>query len=245
MRQQLEPYNNVIDRVESAGSQDRTRLSPQLTSLGWTGYDPRDVTQFLPLLRHAAVSRVLSFDRIDHPELGLRATLPVAMTGLAIHVRTGATLAARPGGVPRASGFDAPRRGAHAARRDLGPLYDVALEGPEALRAAPCRTGRAQTVSMLPGEERYESDSDGPGWLVVRSTHARGWQATVDGLPTALLRADGRHRAVAVPAGRHTVTLRYEPPWLWTGVALTLLAVAALFWIVVRGEINRIGLVRP
>src|SRR3970040_2900848 len=86
MRQQLEPYNNVMNRVETAGSQDRTRVSPLLTSTGWTGYDPRDVTQFLPRLRHAAVSRVLSFDRIEHPDLRLRATVPVAMTGLAIHV---------------------------------------------------------------------------------------------------------------------------------------------------------------
>lgn len=246
MRQQLEPYNNVMNRVETAGSQDRTRFSPLLTSLGWTGYDPRDVRQFLPLLRHAAVSRVLSFDRIDHPELGLRAVLPVAMTGLAIHVYE----LERPW--PRvlvacrvhwaSTRLDAARM-PHAVTWD--PYRDVALEGPDAMRATPCRTGRAQTVSMLPGEERYDSESDGPGWLVVRSTHARGWRATVDGQPAALLRADGRHRAVAVPAGRHTVTLRYEPPWLWAGVALTLLSVAALSWILVRRRKNGIGLVRP
>ncbi|HSF21813.1 MAG TPA: hypothetical protein VLA81_07215, partial [Burkholderiales bacterium] len=82
MRQQLEPYNNLMNRVETAGSLDRTRLSPMLSSLGWTGYDPRDVTEFLPLLRHAAVSRILSFDPLAHPDLELRRTVAVGLTGL-------------------------------------------------------------------------------------------------------------------------------------------------------------------
>jgi len=234
MRQQLEPYNNVMNRVETAGSQDRTRLSPLLTSIGWTGYDPRDATQFLPLLRHAAVSRVLSFDPVDHPELRLRATVPVAITGLAIYVYE----LKRPW--PRvliacrahwaSTRLDA-ARAPHAANWD--PYRDVAFEDRDALRMAGCNSGRARTVSLLPDVERYESESDGPGWLLVRSTHARGWRATVDGQPAVLMRADGRHRAVAVPSGRHTVTLRYEPPWLWPGVALTLFAVVTLLGILV------------
>jgi hypothetical protein len=233
MRQQLEPYNNLMNRVETAGSQDRTRVSPLLTSTGWTGYDSREVAQFLPLLRHAAVSRVLSFDPIDHPELRLRATVTITMTGLAIHVYE----LRRPW--PRvlvacraqwASTRLGAARAPHAATWD--PYRDVAFEDPDAVRAAACSTGRARTISLLPDEERYESESDGPGWLVVRSTHARGWRATLDGQPAALLRADGRHRAVAIPSGRHTVTLRYEPPWLWPGVALTLFSVATLLWIV-------------
>jgi len=235
MRQQLEPYNNLMSRVETAGSQDRTRLSPLLSSLGWTGYDPRDVTEFLPLLRHAAVSRILSFDPLAHPELDLRRTVAVGLTGLALHVyelkrpwprvlvacrahraRTRVEAALMP----------------HAATWD--PRRDVAFEDPDALRVAACSSGRARTLSRLPDEERYESESDGPGWLLVRSTHARGWRATVDGGPAALLRADGRHRAVAIPSGRHTVRLKYEPPWLWPGVALTLLSVTIVLWIFVR-----------
>jgi hypothetical protein len=129
-------------------------------------------------------------------------------------------------------------RAPHAATWD--PYRDVAFEDPNAMHAAACSTGRVRTVSLLPDEERYESESDGPGWLVVRSTHARGWRATVDGQPAALLRADGRHRAVAIPSGRHTVTLKYEPPWLWPGVALTLLSVATVFWIFVRQRRKRV-----
>lgn len=235
MRQQLEPYLNLMDRVETAGSQDRTRLSPLLSSLGWTGFDLGDVTRFLPVLRHAAVSRVLSFDPIEHPELGLRRVVPVGLTGLTLHVYElrqpwpRVLVACRARWV--ATRLDA-ARAPHAAAWD--PNRDVAFEGPGTTHAESCRTGRARAVSLLPDEERYESESDGPGWLLVRSTHARGWRATVDGEPAVLLRADGRHRAVALPAGRHTVTLRYEPPGLWPGMILTLLAGATLTWIFVR-----------
>ena len=240
LRQQLEPYNNVMNRVETAGSQDRTRLSPLLTSLGWTGYDLRDVTQYLPALRHAAVSRILSFDPIEHPELGLRRLVPVGLTGLTLHVYElrrpwpRVLVACRAQWVP--TRLDAARV-PHAATWD--PQRDIAFEGPGATRAETCRSGRARAVSLRPDEERYESESDGPGWLLVRSTHARGWRATVDGKPAVLLRADGRHRAVALPAGRHAVTLRYEPPGLWPGTILTLLSGAALAWIFVRRRVRR------
>lgn len=235
MRQQLEPYNNLMNRVETAGSQDRMRLSPLLSSLGWTGYDPRDVTEFLPLLRHAAVSRILSFDPLAHPDLELRRTVAVGLTGLALHVYAlkrpwpRVLVACRAHrALTRVEAAVMP----HAATWD--PLRDVAFEDPDALRVAACSSGRARILSRLTDEERYESESDGPGWLLVRSTHARGWRATVDGEPAAVLRADGRHRAVAIPSGRHTVRLNYEPPWLWPGFALTLLSVTIVLGIFVR-----------
>jgi len=231
MRQELEAYLNVMSRVETAGSQDRTRLSPLYSALGWTGYDRGDVTQFLPLLHHAAVSRILSFDPLEHPELDLRRTVPVGLTGLTLHVYAlkhpwpRVLVACR--AHRAATRLDA-ALAPHAATWDSN--RDVAFEDPGVLPAAACSTAGALTISRLPNEERYEVESDGPGWLLVRSTHARGWRATLDGHPAALLRADGRHRAVAVPAGRHTVTLRYEPPGLWPGVILTCLSAAAVLW---------------
>jgi hypothetical protein len=231
LRQQLEPYLNLMSRVETAGSQDRTRLSPLLSSLGWTGYDARDVTQFLPLLRHAAVSRILAFDPIEHPDLVLRRSVPAGLTGLTVYVyelkRPWPRVLVACRAHAAATRLDA-ARAPHAPTWDPG--RDVAFEDAGALRVAACAAARARIVSLLPDEERYETESDGPGWLLVRSSHARGWRATVNGEPAAVLRADGRHRAVAVPAGRHAVVLRYEPPGLWIGVVWTLLSAAAVLW---------------
>ena len=65
-----------------------------------------------------------------------------------------------------------------------------------------------------------------------RGCHARGWRAHVDGVPAPVVRANGKHRAVAVSAGRHEVVLRYAPPGLVVGLALSvvsLLLAAVLF----------------
>jgi uncharacterized membrane protein YfhO len=69
--------------------------------------------------------------------------------------------------------------------------------------------------------------SDGPGYLVTRDSFASGWRATVDGRAAPVLRANGKHRAVAVPGGRHRVEMRYHPPGLALGIALTGIAAVA------------------
>jgi uncharacterized membrane protein YfhO len=47
----------------------------------------------------------------------------------------------------------------------------------------------------------------------------------VDGEPARVYRADHLLRAVAIPAGRHTVEMRYESTALRTGIAVSLLTV--------------------
>jgi len=48
-----------------------------------------------------------------------------------------------------------------------------------------------------------------------------GWRATVDGVATPVRRANLAFRAVPVPPGRHVVEMRYRPPELAIGVALS------------------------
>jgi hypothetical protein len=50
-----------------------------------------------------------------------------------------------------------------------------------------------------------------PAVLVLNDSHYPGWQATLDGVATPLLRANTAFRAVAVPAGEHIVEMRYRP----------------------------------
>jgi uncharacterized membrane protein YfhO len=100
----------------------------------------------------------------------------------------------------------------------------VVVEGPA---EASCRSGRARRTSFGPGREQYAVEADGAGYLVTRDSHARGWRAWVDGQATPVLRAQGKHRAVAVPPGRHDVVLRYRPPGLWMGCGVSGLALCA------------------
>lgn len=60
------------------------------------------------------------------------------------------------------------------------------------------------------------------GWIVISQAAWRGWQATVDGAPTPLVRANHAFLAVHVAAGAHLVRLTYLPRAFVIGRAVTL-----------------------
>jgi hypothetical protein len=75
---------------------------------------------------------------------------------------------------------------------------------------------------------------EGPALLLLDDLFYPGWTATVDGRPAQILRANVISRAVAVPAGRHTVAFDYGPKYFYVGLVMSLLTwVAALAGIVV------------
>ena len=50
--------------------------------------------------------------------------------------------------------------------------------------------------------------TNGSGMLVLAETWYPGWQATVDGHPTEVIKANGVLRGVCLPAGQHTLRIR-------------------------------------
>ncbi len=234
-RQTLAPYSNMMDRVETAEATDLTSFVPRAPELGSDHYEPGAVGRLVPWLRNASVSRVLSLDPLDHPALERLARVPAGPPGLAIHAYRlrdpwpRAYVACRivgsgedPAMAPYAPGFD--------------PGRDVALSGSPS--APSCRSGLARRTAFASGRERYEVEADGAGYLVTRDSFARGWRAWVDGVEAPVLRSNGKHRAVPLPAGARDVTLRYDPPGLWIGLLLTLLSllVALGVWVAAPGR---------
>ncbi len=73
-----------------------------------------------------------------------------------------------------------------------------------------------------------EVTAEGPTVVVVRDGWAAGWKAAVDGRPAPVWRADGRHRAVPIEAGRHHVRLWYEPPGRDRGLVIAAVAATLL-----------------
>lgn len=75
---------------------------------------------------------------------------------------------------------------------------------------------------------------DGDYYLVVRETHFPGWMASADGLPVETVTLETNHSAsrregfigVRLLPGRHTYTLRYQPPGLAAGVVIFLITLA-------------------
>ena len=66
------------------------------------------------------------------------------------------------------------------------------------------------------------------GVLVLSDNWYPGWQATLDGRPVEVLRADAAIRAVAVPAGPHRVEMRYRLPGMGWAAALSLATLAGV-----------------
>ncbi|MGE0456207.1 MAG: hypothetical protein AB7O37_22335 [Vicinamibacteria bacterium] len=103
------------------------------------------------------------------------------------------------------------------ALRDARPLVELRAVG-----TAEPAAGVARVLAERPGQYRIAVSAAEAASLVVREAWAEGWRAEVDGRDVGLVRADGRHLGLGVPAGASVVTLRYEAPRLRSGVALSL-----------------------
>ncbi len=96
----------------------------------------------------------------------------------------------------------------------------------------PGGTGTAVITYYTPNSITIVTNSDGPAYLVLADTYYPGWQATVDGAPIDVFRANSVVRAVAIPAGEHEVRFTFQPVDFYVGVvitAVTLLFVVATF----------------
>jgi len=86
------------------------------------------------------------------------------------------------------------------------------------------------TVSLVDRSERVTLDvtATQPGFVVLTDQYYPGWTATVDGVPTPILRANYAFRAVHVPAGRTVVEFRYRPRSVWLGAVISLTTLAGI-----------------
>lgn len=81
-----------------------------------------------------------------------------------------------------------------------------------------------------PREIVYEVRTDRPRLLVFSEVYyPEGWTATVSDAPAPVLRTDYALRGVPVPAGRHLVALRYDPPVHRTGQLVAWVAALGVY----------------
>lgn len=78
-------------------------------------------------------------------------------------------------------------------------------------RFTPQPPGTARIVSYRNTEVVIEADSRGGGFVVLNDIWHPWWSALIDGQAAAIHRANVLFRAVEVPAGKHTVTFRFDP----------------------------------
>ncbi len=88
-------------------------------------------------------------------------------------------------------------------------------------------TGTATITRYEADEIEVTTTSDRPGILVLSEVWYPAWKAYIDGAESEVMIADYSLRGVAIPAGSHTVTMRYESATFATGMWITLLTLAA------------------
>lgn len=88
--------------------------------------------------------------------------------------------------------------------------------------------GHAKLTYVTPEHLRITVETDTAGLLVLSETYDPGWKAYIDGEPADVLVANHLFRAVPVPAGAHTVELRYQPESLRFGLVVSVLTFLVL-----------------
>ena len=118
----------------------------------------------------------------------------------------------------------------------VDPRMTVLLEGPAPPVAAPngVESDVAQITRADPDGLTLSTASTADGVLVVSEVYAKGWRAWVDGVETPVLPAFHTLQGIALPAGDHVVTLRYDPLSLRLGLWISgfafLAFLAAALW---------------
>ena len=83
------------------------------------------------------------------------------------------------------------------------------------------------------GYGTWSVTSERPSLFVTSYAWMEGWTATVDGKPAPVARTNALVLGVPVPAGTHTVTLRFTPPGWTTGRNITIIALVIVVLLLV------------
>ena len=113
----------------------------------------------------------------------------------------------------------------------FNPILEVLVtETPHPHPGSPSLPSAPQTLTLrdAPNRVTIRAILNEPGYLVLADTWYPGWQASVDGSPAPLLRANHAFRAVWLEAGEHVVEMRYRPASVRWGGAITLVALTGL-----------------
>ncbi len=112
--------------------------------------------------------------------------------------------------VAAAVGATPPPAGAFARVDRVGEVWVARLDAKP--WAAAERHPARLAVRRECGRARIDFEADRDDRLVVRETFDPGWRAVLDGRDAAIEPYRGTFLAVPVAAGRHRLTLRYDPP---------------------------------
>ncbi|MEA2329364.1 MAG: hypothetical protein QOE68_4323, partial [Thermoanaerobaculia bacterium] len=101
----------------------------------------------------------------------------------------------------------------------------VAYIAAEPFAPAPARVTRVRETDHT---ATIDVTASGRAFLVASVTGHRYWSATIDGHPAPLVATNLAYQGLIVPAGTHTIGMRYRNPLVPIGAAISFVALIAL-----------------
>jgi hypothetical protein len=121
-----------------------------------------------------------------------------------------------------------------AVTSDPGAVAAIRLRAESASPAKPVEVLRWEpTIRVL------AADLAAPGMMVVSSRYHPGWSASVDGARVPVARVNAVLQGVALPAGKHEITLTFRPPYFFALLAVSLLALLGVLVLLARKTRDR------
>jgi len=123
-----------------------------------------------------------------------------------------------------------------------GQRASVAVPAGDVLLGGPREIVEVTPVKWRPDGVRFALTASGPRLFVLLDAFADGWRASLDGSELPILRVNSVGRGVIVPAGAHTLEMRFQPlalrlsPWISWLSLLVVVTVAVFVRLRRRGE---------
>jgi hypothetical protein len=137
---------------------------------------------------------------------------------------------------------------ANAQNSHFDPLAKTLVEHSKQMASDPAESNQdlpkappavpAKFLSRQPEAVILQVTNSKPGFLILTDQYYPGWQASIDGKPTTIFRANAVMKSVFLAPGLHTVVFRYEPESLKMGILVALLAITLIVFLVFLGKRN-------
>ncbi len=112
---------------------------------------------------------------------------------------------------------------------------------PAADAATPPRPGisAGSLEELSPEHLVIHVEAPQPGIVVLSDSFAKGWRATLDGVPCEILRVNGIFRGIATPPGTHAIVFTYRPASFFAGCAISLFGIALALGLAITAVYRR------
>jgi len=140
----------------------------------------------------------------------------------------------------RAEAYRSMATGRPPTRAVAVPPGDQPPEGALSKTPDASRTGSVAVVFISGNRQDFAVESTAQAVFSAAVPYSDRWRVRVDDDTVSAFRVNGLHLGALVPAGRHTVSLRWVSPAARAGLALSLGGIAALLvWIMLRVDRGR------